>query len=62
MNDPMTMQFNRFMQQMRGIDPTAVLNQLLSTGKITQQQINEAHKQAKSFESQLEGIRKNFGL
>lgn len=59
---PIMVQFNQFMQQMRGQDPNAILNQLLQSGKISQQQINEAHKQAKQLQTQFEGIRKNYKL
>lgn len=66
MNNPMnnlsTMQFERFMQQMRGINPTAIINQLLSSGQITQQQLNEAQRHVKSIEPQFSDIRKKFGF
>lgn len=61
-NNPMMTQFNQFMQQMRGQDPTAILNQLLQSGRISQQQLNQAHQQAKNLENQFANIRKNFGL
>ena len=61
-NNPMMMQFNQFMQQMRGQDPNAILNQLLQSGRISQQQLNQAHQQAKNLENQFANIRKNFGL
>lgn len=60
-NNILMMQFNQFMQQMRGQDPNAILNQLMQSGKINQQQLNQAHRQAKSWESQFENIKKNFG-
>lgn len=60
-NNMLMMQFNQFMQQMRGQDPNAILNQLMQSGKINQQQLNQAHRQAKSWESQFENIKKNFG-
>lgn len=62
MNNQLATQFNQFMQQMRGYDPNAILNQLIGSGRFSQQQINEAHKRAKSIENQLEGLRKTFGL
>ncbi len=62
MNNPLMSQFEQFMQQMRGQNPSAVLNQLLQSGKISQQQINQAHRQAKQLEAQLSSIRKNYGL
>lgn len=62
MNNPMMMQFNQFMQQMRGQDPNAIINQLLSSGRINQQQINMAHQRAKELEKQFEGMKKTFGF
>lgn len=62
MGNPMMMQFNQFMQQMRGQNPNAILNQLVQSGRISQQQLNQAHQQAKQLETQLAGIRKNFGF
>ena len=56
------MQFNQFMQQMRGQDPNAIINQLVASGRINQQQINQAHQRAKELEKQFEGIKKNFGF
>lgn len=61
-NNPMMMQFNQFMQQMRGQDPTAILNQLLQSGRISQQQLNQAHQQAKNLQNQFANLRKSFGL
>lgn len=62
MNNQLATQFNQFMQQMRGYDPNAILNQLVASGRLSQQQINEAHKRAKTIENELEGLRKTFGL
>lgn len=62
MNNPIMMQFNQFMQQMKGQDPNAIINQLVASGRINQQQINQAHQRAKQFEKQFEGIKKNFGF
>lgn len=62
MNNPMMMQFNQFMQQMRGQDPNAIINQLLSSGRVNQQQINQAHQRVKDLERQFEGMKKTFGF
>jgi hypothetical protein len=60
--NPLFNQFNQFMAQMRGQNPNDIINQLLSSGRINQQQINQAHQRAKEFEKQFEGIKKNFGF
>lgn len=62
MNNPLEMQFNQFMQQMRGQDPNAIINRLLMNGRINQQQINQAHQKTKDLEKQFESMKKNFGF
>ena len=62
MMNPLEKQFNMFMQQMKGQAPNQLLNQLISSGKISQKQINQAHKQVENFKGQLDGLRKTFGL
>ena len=62
MNNPLEMQFNQFMQQMRGQDPNAIINQLLANGKVNQQQINQAHQKVKELDKQFEEIKKSFGF
>ena len=62
MMNPLEKQFNMFMQQMKGQDPNQLLNQLVSSGKISQNQINQAHKQVENLKGQLDGLRKTFGL
>ena len=62
MNNPLMMQFNQFMQQMKGQDPNAIINQLVASGSINQQQINQAHQRAREFETQFEQMKKFFGF
>lgn len=62
MFNPLQNQFNQFMQQMRGQDPNAIINQLLSSGRVNQQQINQAHQKAKEFETQFEQMKNFFGF
>ena len=62
MFNPFQMQFNQFMQQMRGHDPNKLIQQLVSSGKVSQQQLDAAQKQAEMYKSQFEGMRKTFGL
>jgi hypothetical protein len=62
MQNPLQNQFNQFMQQMKGQDPNMLINQLLSSGRVSQQQINQAHQRAKEFEKQFDGMKKFFGF
>ena len=61
-NNPLMMQFNQFMQQMRGQDPNAIINQLLANGRVNQQQINQAHQKVKELDKQFEEMKKSFGF
>ena len=54
--------FNAFMQCLKGQNPNEILNNLVSSGKVSQQQINQAYKQAENYKSQFESMRKKFGL
>lgn len=56
------MQFNQFMQQMKGQNSNDIINQLLASGRINQQQINMARKKAKEMEKQFESMKKTFGF
>ena len=62
MGNPIQQQFNMFMQQMKGQDPNAVLNQLVSSGRVSQKQINQAHKQVENLKGQFENMKKFFGF
>lgn len=45
----MMQQFQSFMQQMRGKDPKAMLNDLVSSGRVSQEQLNAAQQQAQQL-------------
>ena len=62
MFNPLQNQFNIFMQQMKGRDPNELLNQLISSGKVSQEQINNAHKQVENLKGQFENMKKFFGF
>ena len=62
MMNPIEKQFNMFMQQMKGQDPNMLIKQLLSSGRVSQQQINQAHQKAKEIEQQFDGMKKFFGF
>ena len=42
----MMQQFQQFMNQMKGKDPNAVIQDMMQSGKITQDQYNQARQQA----------------
>lgn len=62
MNQPnMMRQFQQFMNQMRGKDPNQIINEMVSSGKISQQQLDAAQKQAQQMQGMFEGMRGMFG-
>lgn len=52
----MIQQFRRFMSEMRGKDPTEEINKLLQSGRVNQQQLNQAQQMAQ----QMQGLFKGF--
>lgn len=64
MPNPMQMifQFPQFMQQMRGQDPQQMLNQLLQSGRVNQQQLNQAQQMAQQMQGQFDQFRGMFGF
>lgn len=57
----MMQQFQQFMQQMKGKDPNAIINEMVSSGKISQEQLNHAQQQAQQMSGMFEGMRGMFG-
>lgn len=57
----MMQQFQQFMAQMRGKDPNAVINEMLQSGKISQEQLNQAQQQAQRMSGMFDGLRGMFG-
>ena len=57
----MIQQFQQFMNQMRGKDPNAMIQELVSSGRVSQQQLDAAQKQAQQMQGMFEGMRGMFG-
>lgn len=57
----MMQQFQSFMQQMKGKDPNVMINELVSSGKISQQQLDAAQKQAQQMSGMFDSMRGMFG-
>ena len=47
----MVQQFNQFRQQMQGVNPQNMVMDMLRSGKINQQQLNQAQQMAQQFQS-----------
>ena len=57
----MMQQFQQFMNQMKGKDPNAMIQEMVSSGRISQDQLNQVQKQAQQMQGMFEGIRGMFG-
>lgn len=51
-------QFQQFMQQMQGKDPNQEIAKLLQSGKISQQQLNQAQQMAQQMQGMFGMLRK----
>ena len=50
--------FQKFMQQMQGINPQQEINRLLRSGRISQQQLNQAQQMAQQFQGMMGGFKR----
>ena len=57
----MIQQFQQFMNQMRGKDPNAMIQELLSSGRVSQQQLDQAQQQAQQMQGMFEEMQGMFG-
>lgn len=59
--NPMIQQFTQFMNQMKGKDPNQIINEMVSSGKLSQAQLDQVQKQAQQMQGMFEGMRGMFG-
>lgn len=52
--------FPKFMQQMRGKNPNEILNNLVSSGKVSQQQLDAAQRQAQQMSGMFDKFKGMF--
>lgn len=57
----MLQQFQQFMNAMQGKDPNQILNELVSSGKVSQAQLDQAQRQAQQMAAMFEPLRGMFG-
>lgn len=50
-NGNIMQQFQQFVRQMQGKNPTEEINRLLQSGKVSQQQLNQAQQMAEQMKS-----------
>lgn len=58
----MMTQFQQFMGQMKGQNPDEILNNLVSSGKVSQAQLNQVQAQAQQMMSSFDGLKGMFGF
>ena len=54
--------FQNFMQQMKGKNPHDILQNVISSGKINQEQLNQLQGQANQIMSQFDSLKNMFGF
>ena len=54
--------FRQFMERMKGQDPNQLIQSMVQSGKLSQQQLNQIQMQAKQMESQFDGFKGMFGF
>lgn len=54
--------FQQFVQQNQGKDPNEMIQQMLSSGRLNQQQLNQVQQMAKQIEGRFSGLRSMFGF
>ena len=57
----MVQQFQAFMNQMKGKDPNSMIQELVSSGQVSQQQLDQAQRQAQQMAAMFEPLREMFG-
>lgn len=57
----MLQQFQQFMNAMQWKDPNQILNELVSSGKVSQAQLDQAQRQAQQMAAMFEPLRGMFG-
>ena len=55
-------QFPQFMRQKQGQNPQQILDQMLKSGRVSQQQLNQAQQMAQQMQGQFDQFRGMFGF
>lgn len=60
--NPIGGQFQQFMGQMQGENPQEMINQMLTSGQLSQQQLNAIQQRAQQIAPMLNGMKNMFGF
>lgn len=61
-NGGMIQQFRSFMDQHKGQDPNALIQQAVSSGRISQEQLDIIQQRAGQIAGMLDGLKGSFGF
>ena len=60
--NPIGGQFQQFMGQMQGKNPQEMINQMLTSGQLSQQQLHAIQQRAQQIAPMLNGMKNMFGF
>jgi hypothetical protein len=60
--DPLMQNFTNFLNQMKGQNPRAIINQMVQSGQINQQQLNMAQQKAQQMSGIFGQFKSRFGF
>lgn len=60
--NPIGGQFQKFMGQMQGKNPHEMIKQMLTSGQLSQQQLNAIQQRAQQIAPMLNGMKNMFGF
>lgn len=60
--DPLGQNFMNFMNQFRGQNPRQIIDNLVSSGKVTQQQLNAVQQRAQQTSNMFGRFKSQFGF
>lgn len=60
--DPLMQNFTNFMNQMKGQNPRSIINQMVQSGQISQQQLNMVQQKAQQMSSIFGQFKSRFGF
>ena len=60
--DPLMQNFTNFMNQMKGQNPRTIINQMVQSGQISQQQLNAVQQKAQQMSGIFGQFKSRFGF
>ena len=60
--DPLMQNFTNFMNQFRGQNPRSIINQMVQSGQISQQQLNAVQQRAQQMSGVFGQFKNRFGF